>query len=47
MLGVLVGSLIGANLLSRVKNQTLRYVFSAVIGALAVQMIYKGAAGKL
>ncbi|HEY2125541.1 MAG TPA: sulfite exporter TauE/SafE family protein, partial [Chthoniobacterales bacterium] len=47
MLGVLVGSLIGANLLSRANNQTLRYVFSAVIGALAVQMIYKGAAGKL
>jgi uncharacterized membrane protein YfcA len=47
MLGVLVGSLIGANLLAKTKNQTLRYIFGAVIGVLAVQMIYKGMAGKL
>jgi uncharacterized membrane protein YfcA len=47
MLGVLVGSLVGANILARAKNQTLRYVFAAVIGTLAIQMIYKGATGKL
>jgi uncharacterized protein len=47
MLGVLVGSLVGANILAKTRNQTLRYVFGAVIGVLAVQMIYKGFAGKL
>jgi uncharacterized membrane protein YfcA len=47
MLGVLVGSLIGASILAKARNQTLRYVFGAVIGALALQMIYEGVAGKL
>jgi uncharacterized membrane protein YfcA len=47
MLGVLAGSLMGAGLLAKAKNQTLRYVFGSVIGVLAVQMIYKGFAGRL
>jgi uncharacterized membrane protein YfcA len=47
MLGVLAGSLIGARILTRAANQTLRNIFSVVIGILAVQMIYKGFAGKL
>ena len=47
MLGVLAGSLVGAKVLATAKNQTLRYIFSAVIGVLAVQMIYKGIAGRL
>jgi uncharacterized protein len=47
MLGVLAGSLVGARVLTRARNRTLRLVFSAVIGVLAVQMIYKGFTGKL
>jgi uncharacterized protein len=47
MLGVLVGSLLGARLLMGVKVRALRIVFSAVIGALAVEMIYKGFTGRL
>ena len=47
MLGVLVGSLIGARVLMGVKVRVLRIVFSSVIAALAVEMIYKGFTGKL
>ncbi len=47
MLGVLAGSLVGAKVLVGARNQTLRYIFSAVIGLLAVQMIYNGFTGKL
>jgi uncharacterized protein len=47
MLGVLAGSLVGAKILAKAKNQTLRWIFSAVIGAMAVQMIYKGVTGKI
>jgi uncharacterized membrane protein YfcA len=47
MLGVLAGSLVGARVLTRTPNQTLRNIFSVVIGVLAVQMIYKGFTGKL
>jgi uncharacterized protein len=47
MLGVLAGSLVGARVLTRTRNRTLRLVFSIVIGTLALQMIYKGFAGKL
>jgi uncharacterized membrane protein YfcA len=46
MLGVLVGSLLGARVLAGAKVKTLRIVFSVVIGALAVEMIYNGIAGK-
>jgi uncharacterized membrane protein YfcA len=46
MLGVLAGSLIGARILARAKVGVLRLVFSAVIGILAVEMIYNGLAGK-
>jgi uncharacterized membrane protein YfcA len=47
MLGVLAGSLVGARVLTRARNRTLRLIFSVVIGTLAVQMIYKGLTGKL
>jgi uncharacterized protein len=47
MLGVLAGSLVGAKILATARNQTLRYIFSAVIAVLAFQMIYKGLVGKL
>ena len=47
MLGVLAGSLAGAKLLGGVKTPVLRWVFAAVIVALAVQMLYSGAKGTL
>ena len=46
MLGVLAGALLGARVLAGAKVRTLRVVFSAVIGVLAVEMIYNGIAGK-
>ncbi|HEY4819086.1 MAG TPA: sulfite exporter TauE/SafE family protein [Candidatus Acidoferrum sp.] len=42
MLGVLVGSLIGARVLAGAKVKVLRVVFSGVIAVLAVEMIYNG-----
>jgi uncharacterized membrane protein YfcA len=45
MLGVLLGSLIGARLLVILDTKILRRVFGLVILALAVQMIYKGLSG--
>src|SRR5262245_55544877 len=50
MLGVLAGSLVGARVLVAARARVLRWVFSAVIFALAVEMIYqgcKGLAGKM
>lgn len=47
MLGVLAGSLVGARVLAGAKVRTLRLVFSAVIGALAIEMIFKGLTGKI
>ena len=45
MLGVLTGALIGARILPHAKVRTLRLVFSIVIAALAVEMIFKGVKG--
>ena len=47
MLGVLAGSLIGAKLLARMQVHTLRIVFSIVIVALGLEMIYTAARGDL
>jgi uncharacterized membrane protein YfcA len=47
MLGVLAGSLAGARVLADAQVRVLRLVFAAVIGALAVEMIYSGLAGKI
>jgi uncharacterized membrane protein YfcA len=47
MLGVLTGSLLGARVLMAARTKVLRIVFSAVIFALALQMIFKGFTGKL
>lgn len=47
MLGVLLGSLLGARLLPRTRTASLRLVFSAVVAVLAVEMIYHGLTGKL
>ena len=47
MLGVLLGSLLGARVLPGARPQVLRIVFALVIMALGAQMIYKGLTGKL
>jgi len=45
MLGVLVGSVAGARILSRTRARALRVVFGVVVAVLAVQMIYNGLKG--
>ena len=47
MLGVLAGSLLGAKVLVRARVRVLRWVFSAVIVALAIEMIRSGLRGSL
>jgi uncharacterized membrane protein YfcA len=47
LLGVLAGSLAGARLLVRARVAVLRVVFTVVIVALGVEMIYSGATGRL
>lgn len=47
MLGVLAGSLLGARELVGARAQSLRIVFSIVIVALAIEMIYNGLTGRL
>lgn len=45
MLGVLTGSLLGAPRLMSAKTGALRILFAAVVGVLAVEMIYNGFSG--
>jgi hypothetical protein len=47
MLGVLAGSFSGARVLAAAKSKQLRIVFSIVVAALAVQMIYHSLTGGL
>jgi uncharacterized membrane protein YfcA len=47
MLGVLLGAFLGTRVLVRANIRLLRIIFSLVILAMAVQMIYLGLAGKL
>jgi uncharacterized membrane protein YfcA len=47
MLGVLMGSMIGARVLTTARPQALRLVFGAVIVALALLMIFNGLTGRL
>jgi uncharacterized membrane protein YfcA len=47
MLGVLVGSLVGARILMRSRVTSLKVLFSLVIVALGVEMIYSGLRGKI
>jgi uncharacterized membrane protein YfcA len=47
MLGVLLGALLGAKVLKAASTPVLRIIFSVVILALAVEMIYKGLTGGL
>jgi uncharacterized membrane protein YfcA len=46
MLGVLAGSLLGAKILVKVRTRLLRWIFSAVIVALAIEMIHGGLRGR-
>lgn len=47
MLGVLLGALAGAKVLTRAKTPLLRLVFGLVIATLAIEMIYHGLTGRL
>ena len=47
MLGVLLGSLLGARVLVRAQTNALRLVFSTVIVALGIEMIYNGLTGRV
>jgi uncharacterized membrane protein YfcA len=47
VLGVLAGSLAGARVLARSQPRVLRLVFGAVILALALEMIFNGATGRI
>ena len=47
MLGVLVGSLMGARVLAHAEVKTIRMAFVVVIVALGVEMIYNGMTGRL
>src|SRR5262249_20950733 len=47
MLGVLIGSLVGARVLVGVQSAALRHVFAAVVVLLGIEMIYNGLTGKM
>jgi uncharacterized protein len=47
MLGVLAGSLLGTKVLVKAETKRLRLVFSLVIVALGIEMLYKGLSGKM
>jgi uncharacterized membrane protein YfcA len=47
MLGVSLGSLLGARVLARTRTASLRVVFGLVVAVLAVEMIYQGMTGRL
>jgi uncharacterized membrane protein YfcA len=47
MLGVLLGSVLGAHVLANARVKVLRLVFGLVILVLGVEMIYKGLTGNL
>jgi uncharacterized protein len=47
MLGVLIGSLMGARVLARTEVKTIRLGFAVVIVALGAEMIYNGITGRL
>ena len=47
MLGVLAGALLGARVLARARVTWLRTLFTTVVVIMAVQMLYKGIAGKV
>ena len=47
MLGVLTGSLVGARHLVGARTRALRLIFAAVIGVLALEMMYSGFSGAM
>jgi uncharacterized protein len=47
MLGVLLGSFLGARVLPRLRARALRIVFSLVVAALALEMLYHGLTGRI
>ena len=47
MLGVVVGSLLGARMLARARTPVLRVIFGVVVAVLALEMIYHGLTGRL
>jgi hypothetical protein len=47
MLGVLLGSLIGARILGEARTRALRMLFAVVILALGVEMVYNGLTGRI
>jgi uncharacterized protein len=47
MLGVLLGSFFGARVLPRLRARALRIVFSLVVAALALEMLYHGLTGRV
>lgn len=47
VLGVLPGALLGAKLLVRTRGRVLHVVFAVIIVALALEMIYNGATGRI
>ena len=47
MLGVVIGSMAGARVLTHAKTHWLRIIFALVIGLMAVEMIYHGLTGRL
>ncbi len=47
ILGVLAGSILGARHLAGARTKALRLVFGAVVGLLAIEMIYSGLTGRL
>ena len=47
MLGVLLGSVLGARVLTRAATPVLRLIFGVVVAVLAIEMIYHGLTGRL
>ena len=47
MLGVVVGATLGATILTRARPHLLRVVFAVLVFALALEMIYNGATGRI
>jgi hypothetical protein len=47
MLGVLLGSFLGARVLTEAKSQKLRFLFGIVVAVMAMEMIYHGLTGRL
>jgi uncharacterized membrane protein YfcA len=47
MLGVLMGSMLGARILTSARTRTLRLLFGAVIAVLAFERLYQGVRGTL